>query len=74
MRGTVDAQEFAFDHMARKLTKHVNRKCTIVRFPHDKVPATLVPYLGLDDTREEAINALVTQARTDADIRTASCR
>jgi len=65
---SVDAQEFVFDHMARKLTKHVNRKCSIVRFPHDKVPATLVPYLSLDDTREEAMNALITQARTDADM------
>lgn len=70
---SVDAQEFAFDHMARKLTKHVNRKCSIVRFPHDKVPATLVPYLSLDDTREEAINALITQARTDADMTNSKC-
>jgi hypothetical protein len=70
---SVDAQEFAFDNMARKLTKHLNRKCTIVRFPHDKVPATLLPYLGLDDTREEAINALVTQARTDADMTNSRC-
>lgn len=70
---SVDAQEFAFDHMARKLTKHVNRKCTIVRFPHDKVPATLVPYLSLDDTRTEAINALITQARTDADMTNSKC-
>ncbi|WP_225122390.1 hypothetical protein [Bradyrhizobium sp. BRP22] len=70
---SVDAQEFAFDHMARKLTKHVNRKCSIVRFPHDKVPATLVPYLSLDDTREEAMNALITQARTDADMTNSKC-
>lgn len=70
---SIDAQEFAFDHMARKLTKHLNRKCNIVRFPHDKVPATLVPYLALDDTRELAINALVTQARTDADMTNSKC-
>lgn len=70
---SVDAQEFAFDHMARKLTRHVNRKCSIVRFPHDKVPATLVPYLLLDDTREEAMNALITQARTDADMTNSKC-
>ncbi|MHC2676954.1 hypothetical protein ACVI1J_009117 [Bradyrhizobium diazoefficiens] len=70
---SVDAQEFAFDHMARKLTKHVNRKCSILRFPHDKVPATLVPYLSLDDTREEAMNALITQARTDADMTNSKC-
>jgi hypothetical protein len=70
---SVDAQEFAFDHMARKLTKHLDRKCSVVRFPHDKVPATLAPYLALDDTREEAINALVTQARTDADMMNSKC-
>ena len=70
---SVDAQEFAFDHMARKLTKHVNRKCSIVRFPHDKVPATLVPYLQLDDTREAAMNALITQARADADMTNSKC-
>jgi hypothetical protein len=59
--------------MAQKLTKHVNRKCCIVRFPHDKVPATLVPYLALDDTREAAMNALITQARTDADMTNSRC-
>jgi hypothetical protein len=69
----IDAQQFAFDHMAKKLTRHVDRPCTIVRFPSDKVPAALIPYLGLDDTRQEAINALVNQARTDADMTNSKC-
>lgn len=69
----IDAQQFAFDHMAKKLARHVDRKCTVVRFPSDKVPAALIPYLGLDDTRAEAIDALVNQARTDADMTNSKC-
>jgi uncharacterized protein len=69
----VDAQQFAFDHMAKKLARHVNRKCTVIRFPSEKVPAALIPYLGLDDSRPEAINALINQARTDADMTNSKC-
>ena len=47
--------------------------CTVVRFPSDKVPAALIPYLGLDDTRPEAIAALINQARTDADMTNSKC-
>ena len=69
----IDAQQFAFDHMAKMLARHLDRKCTIVRFPSDKVPAALIPYLGLDETRPEAINALINQARTDADMLNSKC-
>lgn len=69
----IDAQQFAFDHMAKKLARHVNRKCTVVRFPSEKVPAALIPYLGLDETRPEAIEALVNQARSDADMTNSKC-
>jgi hypothetical protein len=69
----VDAQQFSFDHMAKKLARHVDRKCTVIRFPSDKVPAALIPYLGLDETRPEAINALINQARTDADMTNSRC-
>ncbi len=65
---SIDAQQFAYDHMAKKLARHLDRKCTIVRFPSEKVPAALIPYLGLDDTRVEATLALINQARTDADM------
>jgi hypothetical protein len=69
----IDAQQFAFDHMAKKLARHVDRKCTIIRFPSDKVPASLIPFLGLDETRPQAIDALVNQARTDADMTNSKC-
>ncbi|MEQ1864439.1 MAG: CBASS cGAMP-activated phospholipase [Micropepsaceae bacterium] len=69
----IDAQQFAYDHMAKKLAKHVGRACSVLRFPSDKVPAALVPYLGLDDTRPEAVNALINQARSDADMTNSKC-
>ncbi|SEE66259.1 Patatin-like phospholipase [Rhizobiales bacterium GAS188] len=69
----IDAQQFAYDHMAKKLARQVNRPCTVVRFPSDKVPAALIPYLGLDDARPEALNALINQARTDADMTNSKC-
>ena len=69
----IDAQQFAFDHMAKKLAQHVERDCTVIRFPSEKVPAGLIPYLGLDDTREEAIRAVIDQARTDANMANSKC-
>jgi len=69
----IDAQEFAFDHMAKMLARHVDRKCTVMRFPSDKVPAALIPYLGLDETRPEATIALINQARSDADMLNSKC-
>lgn len=69
----IDAQQFAYDHMAKKLAKHLGRRCEVLRFPSDKVPAALIPYLGLDDTRPEAIAALINQARTDADMTNSKC-
>jgi hypothetical protein len=59
--------------MAKKLARHVDRPCTVIRFPSDKVPAALIPYLGLDDTRVEAVQALINQARTDADMTNSKC-
>lgn len=70
---SIDAQHFAYDHQARKIARHVGRSCRIVRFPSDKVPATLVPYLGLDDTRTKAMDALVRRARIDADMTNSKC-
>jgi hypothetical protein len=69
----IDAQEFAFDNMARLLGPHLNRPCEVVRFPSDRVPAAMMPYLDLDETRPEAIEALINQARTDADIANSRC-
>ncbi len=65
---SISAQEFAYDNMARMLSKHLNRPCDILRFPRDKTPAALMPYLGLDNTTEKAADALVGQAQIDADM------
>jgi hypothetical protein len=70
---SIDAQEFAYDNMARMLIRHVKLRCKIVRFPRDKVPATLMPYLDLDDTREAAMKALIRQASVDADMTNSRC-
>jgi uncharacterized protein len=70
---SIDAQEFAFDNMARMIAKHVDRDCKIIRFPSEKVPAALMPHLDLDDTRETTVQALINQARTDADMTNSRC-
>lgn len=64
----IDAQEFAYDHMARMLKPHLNRDCQIMRFPTGHVPAELLQYLDLDDTRNDAYRALSAQATKDAEM------
>jgi hypothetical protein len=70
---SIDAQEFAYDKMARMLSKHLDRSCEVLRFPREQIPAALMPYLELDDTRAEAISALINQARCDADKANSRC-
>ena len=62
----LDAQEHAFDHMARMLSKHVDRQCRIVRFPHGNVTEEVMKCLDLDETSRKAMDALIDQAQTDA--------
>lgn len=69
----IDAQQFAYDHMARMLSKHVDRPCDVIRFPSNQVPAPMLKYLDLDDTRPEAAEALISQARADADMTNSRC-
>jgi uncharacterized protein len=69
----IDAQEFAYDNMARMLLPHLDRPCSVVRFPRESVPAKFMQYLDLDDTRPEAVAALVQQARHDADMTNSRC-
>lgn len=69
----IDTQEFAYDHMARMLARHVQRSCAIVRFPREQVPAQLMQYLDLDDTSTEARNALTAQAHKDAEMANSRC-
>lgn len=70
---SIDAQEFAYDNIARMLVKHLDRPCKILRFPRAQIPAALMSYLDLDDTRAEAMDALINQARTDADMTNSQC-
>ncbi|MFC3692515.1 hypothetical protein ACFOWB_09855 [Chenggangzhangella methanolivorans] len=44
-----------------------------MRFPNKPVPASMMPYLALDDTRPEAMDRLVGQAHTDADLTKSAC-
>ncbi|KAF0136239.1 MAG: patatin-like phospholipase [Methylocystaceae bacterium] len=73
---SISAQEFAFDHMARLLANAISgcgRQIRRVRFPNKPVPASMMPYLALDDTRSEAMDRLVAQANTDADLTKSAC-
>jgi uncharacterized protein len=70
---SVDIQEFAFDRMARMLAKHVARECSIIRFPRDEVPAAMMQYLDLDETRPEAADSLIQLAKSDANMTNSKC-
>ncbi|MYC59056.1 MAG: patatin-like phospholipase family protein [Gammaproteobacteria bacterium] len=73
---SISAQEFAFDHMARLLAIAISnsgRPIRRVRFPNKLVPASMMPYLALDDTRSQAMDRLVGQAHTDADLTKSVC-
>ena len=73
---SISAQEFAFDQMARLLANAISdcrRPIRVVRFPNKPVPASMMPYLALDDTRKEAMDRLTTQANTDADLTKSVC-
>jgi hypothetical protein len=65
---SIAAQEFAFDMIAKSLCPHLKKKVRIIRFPSEKIPGAIHQYLDLDETRPEGLDALVQQARTDADM------
>ena len=71
---SIGAQEFAYDNMARKLAKHIDRRCEIIRFHQESIPTQLTQYLDLDDTRSEAMDALENQARSDAEMAFSKCQ
>lgn len=70
---SIDAQESAFDFMAKLLAPHLDRKCQVVRFPRGPVPADLQPYLDLDETSEHGLNSLVAQATADVNATLSAC-
>ena len=73
---SITAQEFAFDNLARMFANVLSkcgREVHHVRFPQQKIPASKLEYLGLDDSRPEAMNALMSQASSDADMVKSAC-
>jgi len=64
---SIASQEFAFDFIATTLTRHLNKSVKIVRFPTNKIPGAMLPYLDLDETRPKGLKALMRQAQHDAD-------
>lgn len=73
---SIAAQEFAFDNMARLISNALTtcgRSVRRVRFPNRPVPAGMMPFLGLDDSRTEAMDRLVAQAHNDADLTRSNC-
>jgi hypothetical protein len=69
----IDAQEAAYDQMAKMLSQHVARDCRVVRFPREQVPAQLQSYLDLDDTSDDAARALIAQAKRDVEMTNSYC-
>lgn len=70
---SLDAQEFAFDNIARMLSRHLDHPCTVIRFPRGQIPADVMQYLDLDETRPAAADALITQARHDVNMTNSAC-
>ena len=72
----IAAQEFAFDHMARLIAIALHesgRSVRTVRFPNKGVPASMMEFLALDDTRPEAMDQLIQQAHRDANMTKSAC-
>jgi hypothetical protein len=65
---SIAAQEFAFDMVAKFLLPHLKRTVRIIRFPAEKIPGELLQYLDLDETSEKGLEALMRQARHDANM------
>lgn len=73
---SITAQEFAFDNMARFLSNiltNAGRPVKTIRFPKKDVPAETMPFLALDDARKTAMERLIQQANSDADITKSAC-
>ena len=73
---SISAQEFAFDNMARlfaaEFTK-LGRSIRVVRFPKGELRPDIVPHLELDNSSEEAMSALIDQARADVNRAKSAC-
>ncbi|MYB31429.1 MAG: patatin-like phospholipase family protein [Acidobacteria bacterium] len=62
---SLDAQQFASHHMARMLSRHLRRECTVIRFPHAEIPSGSAAHFDLDATDETSLRAMEAQAQSD---------
>ncbi len=68
---SIAAQETAFDHIVGFLAEEftsLGRQVETHRFPRGVLQPSRMPYLDLDDTSDEARNALLDQAREDVNV------
>lgn len=73
---SIASQEFVVDEITRFLAEAFNdcgRRVRRVRFPISPLPASMFPYLGIDDAREEAMDRLTAQAQNDANKTKSMC-
>lgn len=71
---SLDAQQDAFDFMAKAITRHLKNPCRVVRFPSQAVAGAMHEHLALDNASAEAMQVLTTQALSDADHTNGACR
>jgi hypothetical protein len=72
----IDVQEFAYDQMARFFAGHISkhgRSVTHVRLPQEEAASTMLQYLSLDESRPNALKALIAHGYGDADMVKSLC-
>ncbi|MBY5793052.1 patatin-like phospholipase family protein [Rhizobium leguminosarum] len=72
----IDVQQFAYDHMARFFAEHISRfgrPITHVRIPQQEAAAAILQYLSLDESRRDALKALIAHGHGDADMVKSLC-
>lgn len=73
---SIAAQEFAFDNMARMFAKeftNLGRPISVIRFPKGDLRPDIVPHLELDNSSDQAMSALIDQARADVNLAISAC-
>lgn len=64
---SLSSQSVAFTQMARQISSFLKVKVQIIHFPQGQSSSEMLEYLGLDETRATGMEALMRQARRDAD-------
>lgn len=69
----MDAQEHGYARMCDLLSSHLRTPCTVTRFPHGPVPASMIHLFDLDSTSQRACDALTTHAQQDVETTLSRC-